>query len=60
MSYEVLYETVSRAGDVTTYAEPATANANRAMTAMTARRAAGLTTWIKCGNGQILTSASWQ
>jgi hypothetical protein len=57
MSYTVYYEIAGRRR-ITTYAEPATANMRLAMTGMARHRAAGLPSWIRCGNGQILT-AGW-
>jgi hypothetical protein len=57
MSYDVLYE-ITSGGRITTCAEPATASANLALAALRKRTDAGLTAWIRCSNGQVLTAAS--
>jgi hypothetical protein len=55
MSYTVLFE-IARRGRIITYAMEATANVNHALTAMGRHRAAGLASWIQCGNGQVITA----
>jgi hypothetical protein len=56
MSYTLYFETAGRRG-VTLWAETPTVSANRALSALHARTVTGLTAWIRCGNGQVITMA---
>jgi hypothetical protein len=54
MSYTLYYETATRRG-VTIWADPPTVSANLALAALHKRTEAGQPSWIRCGNGQVIT-----
>jgi hypothetical protein len=54
MSYTVYYETAGRRG-VALWAEPSTVNANLALACLHEHAEAGQPSWIRCGNGQVIT-----